>query len=157
MSQSDYSPIKDRSYFHLVYATRHPRGVEVFKEIEKKAFVFQDDVRAEAEGRSEYRKTKQRTILSIIDVDQPPSHRAVALRERYLKAAVEKIDHVRVGIKEMTFDDLWGIAMSFPLVWESDVKNWIAEWQKEGRIKPLNLAKRQKPKRGQNIVLEFTK
>lgn len=44
-------PEFNRTHFHLIYATRHPKGVEVFKETEKRAMLEMERVRAEAQKR----------------------------------------------------------------------------------------------------------
>jgi len=41
-------PEKNRTHFHLIYATRDPRGIEVFKEAEKKAMPVMEKTRDEA-------------------------------------------------------------------------------------------------------------
>lgn len=151
-----FHPIEERTHFHLIYATRHPKGVEVFKDVEKRAFDFQEEVRAEAEERKEVRETKQPSLFA--GTDQPPSHRAVALRERYLTAAIERIEQIRGERKQVPFDEIWGTALGFPLVWDSDVKELMDEWQSSGRVKLLNLpTSRHKPKWGQNHIVEFLK
>ena len=151
-------PSVERTYFHLIYATRHRKGVEVFKDVEKKSFEFQEEVRAEAEERKEVRKTGQRSLLAAFDVAQPPSHRAVMLRDRYLAAALERINQLRGKRKQVPFDEIWDAAMAFPLVWDSDVKDWIARWQKEKRVKLLNLkAKQRVPQWEEGHIVEFLK
>jgi hypothetical protein len=148
-------PDVERTYFHLIYATRHPKGVEVFKGVEKKAFEFQEQVRAEAEQRKETQKTGKQSLFK--DLPQPPSHRAVTLRERYLAAVQKRIEELGAKTKQVRYDDIWGAAMAFPLVWDSDVKELITSWQKSGRVKVLNLPPRHKPKWGQNHIVEFLK
>ena len=44
-------PEIDQTHFHLIYATRNPKGVEVFKEVEKKAIQVMERARAEAQQR----------------------------------------------------------------------------------------------------------
>jgi hypothetical protein len=45
------NPEIDRTHFNLIYLTRRPEGVEVFKETEKKAMGMQETARAEAQQR----------------------------------------------------------------------------------------------------------
>ena len=149
-------PDVDRTYFHLIYATRHPKGVEEFKRVEKAAFPVQERLRAGAEERKAIRKTNQPSLFASVE-DQPPSPRADALRKRYLSAALKRIEALLGQRKQVPFDEIWGTAMAFPLVWDSDVKNWIAGWQKAKRVKVLNLPPRHKPKWGQNHIVEFLK
>ena len=70
-----------------------------------------------------------------------PSHRAVTLRERYLAAARKRVEEVCARRKQVPYDDIWDAALAFPLVWESDVKDWVKEWKQAGRINLLGLAK----------------
>jgi len=70
------NPTEDRTHFHLIYATRHPKGVEVFKEVEKRAFEFQNDVRAKADEKKQVReKSSHRSLLA-----RPISRRQLGLR-----------------------------------------------------------------------------
>jgi len=148
-------PVGDRTYFHLVYATRHRKGVEVFKGVEKKAFPEQERIRAAAEERHAIQQTHQASLFAN-ETDQPPSPRAMTLRKRYLTAARKRIEDVRAGRRQVSFDEIWDTAMAFPLVWESDVKDWIAEWKRNRRVKVLNLKPKQRvPQRDEGHVIEF--
>src|ERR1019366_8815190 len=42
-------PRHDRAYFHLVYATRNPKGIIKFREVEKRVVAAQDQVRNDAQ------------------------------------------------------------------------------------------------------------
>ena len=44
-------PEKNRTHFHLIYATREHKGIEVFKEAEKKAMPVMEKTRDEAKKR----------------------------------------------------------------------------------------------------------
>lgn len=48
--------------------------------------------------------------------------------------------------------------MAFPLVWDSDVKEWIADWKKTGRARVLNLKPNQRvPHLDEGHTVEFLK
>ena len=148
-------PDVERTYFHLIYATRHRKGVEVFKKVEKEAFDFQERVRSAAKEAEQVRKTKQRSLFAE-DEAELPSFRAVKLRERYLTASTKCIEEVRAGRKQVPYDDIWDAALAFPLVWDSDVKEWVAELKKVGRINVLGLkSNRHAPHWGKGHVFEF--
>lgn len=34
----------------------------------------------------------------------------------------------------MPYDELFAVALSFPLIFEADLKEWIAEWRKAGAV-----------------------
>ena len=74
-------PEIDRTHFHLIYATRHPKGVEVFKATEKKAMQEMERVRAEAQQRRREERTGQRALFSAEET--MGSSYYSALREHY--------------------------------------------------------------------------
>ncbi len=148
-------PDIERTYFHLIYATRHRKGVEVFKKVEKEAFEFQERVRTAAKEAERIRKTKQPSLF-VEDEAALPSIRAVNLRERYIAAALNRIEEVRADRKQVPYEDIWDTALAFPLVWESDVKEWVAEWKRTGRINLIGLASNQRvPQWEEGHVIEF--
>lgn len=52
-------PLSDRAYFHLVYATRNPKGIIEFRRIEKQTVNEQDAVRTTAQREHREAKTGQ--------------------------------------------------------------------------------------------------
>lgn len=75
-------PDEEAVRYYLIYATHHPRGVEVFKAAENKAAKIQDDVRQES------RVKKAGGQLEFPSDDGPLGSRLVlALRQRYLRNA----------------------------------------------------------------------
>ena len=52
-------------------------------------------------------------------------------------------------------DEYWATAMSFPLVWDSDVKEWIKDGTRNRLIRMLNLKPKQKvPHLGDGHIVE---
>ncbi|AMV29992.1 hypothetical protein VT84_36705 [Gemmata sp. SH-PL17] len=148
-------PASERTFFHLIYATRHRRGVEVFKQVEKDAFFFQEEIRAGAKEAEQIRKTGQGSLFAEEEA-KLPSFRAITLRERYLAAALRRVNELRVGRKQVPYDEIWDAALAFPLVWESDVKEWVAEQKRVGRINVLGLAANQRvPQWEEGHTIEF--
>lgn len=120
-------PDKDRLRFQLIYGTRHPKGVEKFKEAEKRAMELQEKSRAHIEV--------QKRAQPLFDPDDmPDSMFYTSLRERYLTQAEQAVA-TRIGSSsEVSYDALWLCALSFPLVWESDLKKWLKDWKREGLV-----------------------
>jgi hypothetical protein len=56
-------PERDRTHFHLVYGTRHRKGVEVFKDAEKKAMGTQETARAAAQERRRQQATGMASLF----------------------------------------------------------------------------------------------
>ena len=79
-------PLKDTTHYHLIYATRDSKGVEVFKECESKAMKVMEEARAAADDRREQRRTGQRQ-LEFSEEETPKSRHYQGLRNRYLEAA----------------------------------------------------------------------
>lgn len=126
------NPQRDQTYYHLIYGTRHPKGVEVFKQAERNASEFMALARADAQQRQRIESTQQTEMFSVLDYGAGYDHHLLSLRNRYLRLA-----HVLVE-KQLTvhrhqpipYEDAWRTACRFPLVWESDLHSWInREWR----------------------------
>ncbi len=126
-------PERDRSYFHLIYATRSRKGVEVFKEVEKRATPVMERARAEAKQRKRKRRTGQGELFAA---DEMPDTKPIQeLRERQLTRARQQVLESLLPGQAVPYEKVWDLALSFRLVWESDLKEWIAEWKSAGKLK----------------------
>ena len=144
-------PEKDTSHFHLIYATRDLKGVEVFKEAEKAAMKVMEEARAEAQQRKRQRKGQAELFAA------PVLHRAAyyqRLKERYTTAARDSLLAILRQRGRVSYDTAWEIVLPDPLVWESDLKGWIKEWHDQGYLDLEGLAPRERvPKLGQRHTL----
>jgi three-Cys-motif partner protein len=125
-------PNEEAVRYYLVYATNHPRGVEVFKAAENKAAKIQDDVRQE----SRVRKTGGQ--LEFPSADGPPKSRLILeLLQRYLRSARNTILTVlraNTSARGVAYADLFCEAMSFPLVTPNDLVEWLRALEPNIRI-----------------------
>jgi hypothetical protein len=139
------NPEIDKTHYHLVYATRDPKGVEVFKQAELKAMKEMNLVRAEVNQRKREERTKQKELFDIAILG--PSH-YTDLREFFLKEARAQVWKLISEKREILYDNVWEEAMRFPVVWESDLKEWLSEWRNGGKIELENLKHKERvPKR----------
>ena len=148
-------PKKNRTHFHLIYATRESKGIKVFKEAEKKAMSVMEKTRDEAQKREREERTGQKELgLFSGAVPQDPSEYFRSLRERYTsRARAAVLDLLRTK-KQLTYDEAWSSSMTFPLTWESDLKDWIREWEQDGQLETMGMKERQRvPQLGENIRL----
>ena len=54
------------------------------------------------------------------------------------------------------YEDAWTKALSQPMTWDSDLKEWIREWQKDGSLTLVGLQPRQQvPRREENNYLAW--
>jgi three-Cys-motif partner protein len=123
-------PEIDRTHFHLIYLTRHEKGVEVFKDAEKRAMPVMEQARAAAHQRKRQRRTGQRELFDGDTLYDPRYFKG--LLERYQSKARQHLLDALQAAGRMSYDEAWITTMSLPLVWESDLKSWIKDWRKRG-------------------------
>jgi three-Cys-motif partner protein len=151
-----FHPTKDRSYFHLIYATRHRRGVEVFKGVEQRAMEVQEQTRADAKQRKRVKRTGERELFS--GVEMPHTRPIDTLRDRYLKNARAAVQELLQTSARLPYERVWDLALSYPLVWECDLKDWIKNWKADTSLKLEGMKPREKvPKLDENIFLLWQK
>jgi three-Cys-motif partner protein len=139
-------PENDRTHFHLLYATRHARGVEVFKKAERRAMEVMEKARAEAQQRSRVRSSGQSELFTAGQMHNARHYDG--LRERHLAAARLGVEQLLRTRRAVSYDEARITALSHPLVWESDLKKWIAEWVKAEKLAITGMKPRERaPKR----------
>lgn len=141
-------PERDRTHFHLIYATRNPKGIEVFKDAEKKAMEVQELARAEAHQRKRVTRTGQHDLFSSKELHDSSYYDS--LRDRYTQKTRSAVLRALESKRRILYDDAWELAVSEPLSWESDLKQWIEDWKAEGRLSVEGTKPRQRvPHRGE--------
>lgn len=116
-------PDQNRSHFHLVYLSRARKGLEVFKAEEKKSMHDMETSRAEVEQRKRVSRAGQLEMFG--PEDAPESNYFESLRYRYLTLAKTDLDSTLRTHGRILYDDAWRRWLQFPMVWESDLKDWI--------------------------------
>lgn len=145
-------PEHARTHFHLIYLTRDPKGVEVFKETEKKAMEVQEAARAQAQQRSRIERRGQGELFESKTMHDASHYQA--LRERYSSKAYEVVLNALQSQRRLLYDDAWSLALSNPMTWESDLKQWVENWRADKRIQVEGWAVRQRvPHRKENNFL----
>ena len=134
-------PERDRTHFHLVYGTRHRRGVDVFKEAEKKAMGIQETARAAAQERRRQQTTGMASLFGDTVHDSVYYNR---LRQHYIDRSSRLVRDLLEQMKRVPYDEIWDAAMAQPMTWESDLKDWLRRWHEEGLITHEGWAPRQK-------------
>ena len=135
-------PERDRTHFHLVYATRHRRGVEAFKDAEKNAMAAQESARADAHNRRRQAATGMSSLFA--EHETPDSSYYTHLREHYLSRSRSLVRRLLEQRRRVPYEEIWDVAMAQPLTWESDLKDWIRQWQKDGLLSHQGWQPRQK-------------
>ena len=135
-------PEMDRTHFNLIYLTRNPKGVEVFKDAEKKAMEVQETARAEAQQRKRVARRGQTELFGSRELHDASHYQS--LRDRYLTKTRGLVLQALESKRRLLYDDAWTRALSEPLCWESDLKEWIEEWKESGRLEVVGMQPRQR-------------
>ncbi len=126
------NPLLNRTHFHLIYATRHILGVKKFKETEKKAMKAMEAARADAQQR----KRESQGQLTLFESEEMHDGTYFdELRERYLNLAKNQFMQMLQANIRLPYDKAFIEILQTPLIWESDLKSWIEDWQKQGILK----------------------
>jgi hypothetical protein len=121
---------RDEINFYLIYGTRNAKGVEVFKQVEKKTEEETALVRA-------LRQQSKRSTLDLFGPDvlykREERYRRMASRRKFdATRALKRLLSVR---KKVPYDDCWAEALQFPTVYESDLRDWLEKAEGAGSIR----------------------
>jgi three-Cys-motif partner protein len=151
-------PDVNRTSFHLLYCTRSPKGVEVFKQAEERAMEVMETERAKAGQRKRISRQQQAELFAASQLHDP--HFYESLRLRYTGVARRSIQELLERRGRVEYDEVWSLALTNQLVWERDLKKWIREWADAGDLELGGLQERQRvPQRGKGnfLVWQTTK
>ncbi len=116
-------PTRDRTHFHLIYATRNIKGLEVFKDAERKALRLSQTIRADAKRRARESKTRQSEFFSGSDF--PDLNYLAKLQVYFEELAEKEISRMFNSRETVPYDELYATALRFPLVQEKFLKEWL--------------------------------
>jgi three-Cys-motif partner protein len=147
-------PDQDAFHYHMVYATRHEKGVEVFKETEKIAIPFMHEARAQAQQRRRFGQTGQ---YSLLDAAAHYSERKLTqFHARKVNVAMQDLQSVLKDKGCLPYEQAWAITMQYSTVTEADLRERLAEWCQAGAIEITNLKSKQRvPRRSGNHQLKW--
>ncbi len=145
-------PLAERSYFHLVYGTRHWKGLVEFRNVEKKAIDEQERVRGVAKITHRVERTSQTELFGKGDEKLGPRS-SDEERNKELSAAHAKLQEILSARGSCKYETLIGEILEIPLVWKSDLDGWLTKLRKGGQIEIPELKGRQRtPKPGHSII-----
>lgn len=132
-------PLADRSYFHLIYGTRHWKGLVEFRSVEKKAVDAQERVRSEAKYTRRVERTGQPDLF--VPSSLPIFPRSYENeREHQLSAATNELRSLLSRNKRVRYEEILGHLLERPLVWESDIKQSLRSMKSSGEIRISGLS-----------------
>ena len=110
-----------------------------------------EQLRASVKQRSRTGRTRQPELFEAHEVHNPEYFES--LRQKSLDAAFDDVSAMlNAGVT--AYDDAWARALQWPLVWETDLRDWIKDWEESGRLVVEGRRPRDRVlKRGTGIVL----
>lgn len=108
---------KEKIRYYFVFATNSLHGIQVFKDAEAKATIAQDEVRHET------KLSKQPQFGLPFGGPTPRSSKVLELQQRYIHRSREAVLSTFQNERRatMSYDEVYGKAMAFPLVTQSDL------------------------------------
>jgi three-Cys-motif partner protein len=144
-------PTHDRAYFHLVYATRNPRGIIEFRAVEKKAVSEQEEVRHVA--KREARESRSNQSELTLEFIESPESKLNNKRQEQILIAEDRVARI-LQVRALDYKVLCPRILEIPLVWESDLKALLLKMRDAGRIRIDGLGSRgRSPKPGCRLSL----
>lgn len=141
---------QDAIHFFLIYATRNAKGVEVFKQVEKRTEEITAVIRAE-------RQQSKRANLDLFEPEvlYKREERYKRLSERNKNNAFKKLDLLLSQHRQISYDDCFAEVLQFPTVYEVDLRERLRKLEEthvirvEGRKRSIEVLKRRS---GHSIV-----
>ena len=125
-------PDMDSFNFHLIYATRHWKGVKVFKDVERRTEEKTHVIRAELQQKARLEKSGNTELFSSeVQYHENSYQRLARTNKERAKAAVQTLLE---GANEVSYDSCWGEALQFSAVYETDIRAWLATWEQQGLV-----------------------
>ncbi len=134
------NPLKDRTHFHLILATKSRKGLEVFREVEQKAIPKQELARDEAKNRKKGGALQQNMFAGAAIEGSPYVQE---LRKRYLSKVRAEITATLTKDRRIAYEVLLVKALSVPMCGESDLKNCLKDMRRSGQVEIEGLKPRE--------------
>jgi hypothetical protein len=126
------NPDLDTFNFWLIYASRHRKGVQKFKEVEKRTEKMTHIIRANVQQRARELRSGNRELFGADVQYQENSYQQLSSRNR-LRAKTLTRELLEVeGV--LDYDDCWAEALQMSAVYEADLRGWITEWEEQGLV-----------------------
>ena len=125
-----FRPMKDRTLYSLIYATRRSPGIEVFRKAQIETLVTQENVR------TSMRKAKthgeQSELFGQVEMGKTET-------EMYLEAERRNADALLLGLApaypdRATYGDVWPRVLARHAVTKPELNRMAAKHRKEGRL-----------------------
>lgn len=135
-------PNQERTYFHLVYGTKHEKGLFEFREIERKLFEEQNKVRKSTQQRRRVESTGQSELFGPGTL--PDSSHLAEYRASQLDLAQRQLDDLILEPSSIPYEKILYSLFQNEFVWKRDVNDMIKDLCEKGKIKLSGLGPRER-------------
>jgi three-Cys-motif partner protein len=125
-------PDSDAFNFYLIYATRHAKGVEVFKNVERRTEAQTHVVRADVQSRQRQAQSGNLELFEAPVLYREQKYQQLASDNR--GRAKRRILELLQSGTDIPYDTCWAEALQYSAVYETDLRSWIASWENEGTV-----------------------
>lgn len=125
-------PDSDAFNFYLIYATRHAKGVEVFKRVEKRTEERTHVVRADVQKRKRQERSGNFELFESRVLYREQKYQQLA-SDNQIRAQCRVLDLLQ-AFAEVPYDSCWAEALQYSAVYEPDLRLWIDAWEKDGTV-----------------------
>jgi three-Cys-motif partner protein len=126
-------PLSDRALYCLCYATRHPKGIEAFRDCQLKALQEQAKTRALTKVRHAEAVTGQHEIFESLH-EMAPNELEAMLATAKVAAEKTLLELTPVGPKITKYENVWPRVLAKHVVRLPDVNQIAAQLRKEQKI-----------------------
>ena len=147
------NPLKERTYFHLVYVTRSWKGIVEFRKVEKTTLFRQEEVRNLVRLRTRSEKSGQNDLFMESVDPAISSNPLIFEKSRKILLARERLENIFALGKRHSMKELYGEVLQIPMVWTEDLRAMLLEMRKAGNLKFLN-GEREVFAPGENSMIE---
>jgi len=147
--------LADRALYKLIYLSRHPLGLKVFRDAQHDCLSLQASVRSNAKAEVRSEKTKMDDLFRQPNQVDPGERSAQALARERIEAEQLAFDLIgRSGAEGILWDALWTEVLDERLIKQAELGQIVGRWRTEGRVIIDGwTAKRRVPKAGERIRL----
>ena len=144
-------PNINRLYFHLIYGTRHIEGLREFRKVEEKLFNEQTQVRGTAQHRKRIEDSGQAELFDPEDLPYD-SKLLQDKRTANIISAKRKLDSLIKQNSKIQVLRIFEELLESTFLWEKDIKDWIMELNKSGKIEILNMDPSERTIKPEHII-----
>ncbi len=136
-------PLKDRMLYSLVYATRKPIGVEVFRDCQLKTLREQENVRGVIKIAHAQAGSKQNELFgSMRDMSPGDTERYLAAEQAAAGNSLRRL--IPAQPSSVRYGAIWPRILLWHAVRKTDLNKMVADLRRQGDIRCVNWRNRQR-------------